>query len=53
MVNLHCPESEEAQKGYMKKQRQNIRSTRVKETPAETENDSPPIVQKKEQDVYI
>ncbi len=44
---------EETQKGYMKKQRQNIRSTRVKETPAETENDSPPTVQKKEHDLNI
>jgi hypothetical protein len=53
MVNRHCPESEETQKGHMKKQRQNVRSTRVKEAPAETDNDSPPTVQKKEHDVYI
>jgi hypothetical protein len=53
MVNWHCPELEETQKGHMKKQRQNVSSTRVKETPAETENDSPPTVQKKEFNVYI
>jgi hypothetical protein len=40
-------------KGHMKKQWQNVRSTRVKETPAETENDPPPTVQKEEHDVYI
>jgi hypothetical protein len=53
MVNRHCPESEETQKGHMKKQRQNVRSTRVKETTAETENNSPPTVQEKQHNVYI
>jgi hypothetical protein len=53
MVNPHFPESEETQKGNMKKQRQNVRSTRVKEALAAAENDSPPTVQKKEHNVHI
>jgi hypothetical protein len=53
MVDRHCPELEETQTGHMKKQRQNVRSARVNETPTETENNSPPTVQKKEHNVYI
>ncbi len=53
MVNRHFPELEETHKGHMKKQWQNIRSMRVKETSTAAENDSPPTVQKKEHDVYI
>jgi hypothetical protein len=52
-VNQHFPESEETQKGHMKKQRQNVRSTRVKEAARSEENNPPPTAMKKEHDVYI
>ncbi len=52
-VNQHFPELEETQKGHMKKQCQNVRSTRVKEVLASESNDSPTTAQKKEHNVYI
>jgi len=47
-VRRHFPESDETQKGHMKRQRQGVRSTRVRE---ETEPNLPIIP--KRQDVYI
>ena len=52
-VNQYFPESEETQKGHMKKQRQNVRSTRIKETTIADENNPPPLSKKKEHDKYI
>ena len=53
-VRKHFPDSDETQKGHMKKQRQGVRSTRTKEESNETEasntNNSPP---RKLRDVYI
>jgi hypothetical protein len=51
-VRCHFPESDETQKGHMKKQRQNVRSTKIK---VENENTSkkPPIREKKMHNVYI
>ncbi len=53
MVNRYFPESDETQKGHMKKQRQNVRSTKVKEISKQEEDDTPPSPKKKEHDVYI
>ena len=44
-VNRHFPESDETTKGHMKKQRQNVRSTKIKESPEQ------PL--KKMHDVYV
>ena len=41
VVNRYFPESDETQKGHMKKQRQNVRSTKVKETLNQEEDDTP------------
>jgi hypothetical protein len=41
VVNRYFPESDEKQKGHMKKQRQNVRSTKVKKTSNQEEDDSP------------
>ena len=48
VVRRHFPESDETQKGHMKRQRQGVRSTRVRE---ETEPDLPAIPKAK--DIYI
>ena len=48
IVRRHFPESDETQKGHMKRQRQGVRSTRVRE---ETEPDPPAIPKAK--DIYI
>ena len=53
VVNRYFPESDETQKGHMKKQRQNVRSTKVKETINQEEDDTPQSPKKKEHDVYI
>jgi hypothetical protein len=53
-IRRHCPDSDETQKGHMKKQRQGVRSTRQKDentTQEETNLTGPPP--KKMQDVYI
>ena len=59
-VRKHFPESDETQKGHMKRQRQGVRSTKVLESIPEEENratgakDSPtPPKPKKMKDVYI
>ncbi len=49
-VRRHFPESNETQKGHMKKQRQNVRSTRIKIK--ESKRQAPPTKQTKMQDVY-
>ena len=53
-VRKHFPDSDETQKGHMKKQRQGVRSTRTKEKPKQEETshteNSPP---RKLRDVYI
>ncbi len=49
-IRRHFPESNETQKGHMKKQRQNVRLTRIK---LEDDNTQPPTKEKKMQDVYI
>ncbi len=46
-VNQHFPELVETQKGHMKKQCQNVRSTRVKEVSTAELNDSPTRTQKR------
>jgi hypothetical protein len=46
-VNRHFPESVETQKGHMKKQRQNVISTRVKEVSTSELNDAPTRTQKR------
>jgi hypothetical protein len=51
VVNRYFPESDETQKGHMKKQRQNVRSTNVKETLNQEEDDTPQSPKKKEHDV--
>jgi hypothetical protein len=53
VVNRYFPESDKTQKGHMKKQRQNVRSTKVKETLNQEEDDSPQSPKKKKHDVYI
>ena len=53
VVNRYFPESDETQKGHMKKQRQNIRSTKVKEIINQEEDATPKSSKKKEHDVYI
>ena len=53
VVNVYFPESDKTQKGHMKKQRQNVRSTKVKETLNQEEDDTPQSPKKKEHDVYI
>jgi hypothetical protein len=53
VVNRYFPESDETQKGHMKKQRQNVRSTKVKETLNQEKDDSPQSPKKKEHDVYL
>jgi len=53
VVNRYFPESDETQKGHMKKQRQTVRSTKVKETLNQKEDDKPQSPKKKEHDVYI
>ena len=53
VANRYFPESDETQKGHMKKQRQNVRSTKVKETINQEEDDTPQSSKKKEHDVYI
>ena len=52
VANRYFPESDETQKGHMKKQRQNVRSTKVKETLNQEEDDTPQSPKKKEHDVY-
>jgi hypothetical protein len=47
-VRRHFPESDETQKGHMKRQRQGVRSTRVRD---ETEPNVPAIP--KARDVYV
>jgi hypothetical protein len=47
-IRCHFPESDETQKGHMKKQRQGVRSTRVQ---SETEPNIPALPKKK--DIYI
>ena len=51
----HFPDSDETQKGHMKKQRQGVRSTRTKEKPAmhdeTTNNDNSPP--RKMRDIYV
>jgi hypothetical protein len=53
VVNRYFPESDETQKGHMRKQRQNVRSTKVKETLNQEEDDTPQSPKKKEHDVNI
>ncbi len=53
VVNRYFPESDETQKGHMKKQRQNVISMKVKETLNQKEDDTPQSPKKKEHDVYI
>ncbi len=53
VVNRYFPESDETQKGHMKKQKQNIRSTKVKEISNQEEDDTPTSPKKKEHDVCI
>ena len=53
-VRKHYPDSDETQKGHMKKQRQGVRSTRTKEKPMHeemTNNDNSPP--RKMRDVYV
>ena len=51
-VRKHFPDSDETQKGHMKKQRQGVRSTRIQvETPNEIKRNDPPL--KKMKDMYI
>jgi hypothetical protein len=50
-VRCHFPKSDETQKGHMKKQRQNVRSTRIKIK--ESKGQAPPTKHTKMQDVYI
>lgn len=53
-VRKHCPDADETQKGHMKKQRQGVRSTRIKEKSGSNDTSfiesSPP---KKLKDVYV
>jgi hypothetical protein len=49
-VRCHFPESDETQKGHMKKQQQNVRSTRIK---LEDDNTQPPTKEKIMQDLNI
>ena len=53
VVNRYFPESDETQKGHMKKQRQNVRSTKVKEIINQEEDNTSTSPKKKEHDVYI
>jgi hypothetical protein len=53
VVNRYFPESDETQKGHMKKQRQNVRSTKVKEIINQEEDETPTSPKKKEHDVYV
>ena len=53
-VRKHFPDSDEMQKGHMKKQRQGVRSTRIKEEPKENEaHNITTSPSKKLRDVYI
>jgi hypothetical protein len=49
-VRCHFPESDETQKGHMKKQRQNVRSTKIK---IENKSMKPPTREKKMHNAYI
>ena len=49
-VRKHCPDSDETQKGHMKKQRQGVRSTKIKDENNIQHTVPPP---KKMRDVYI
>jgi hypothetical protein len=51
-VRCHFPELEETQKGHMKKQRQNVRLTKIK-VENESTREKPLIIEKKMHDVYI
>jgi hypothetical protein len=51
-VRCHFPESDKTQKGHMKKQRQNVRSTKIKVENKST-REKPPTREKKMHDVYI
>jgi hypothetical protein len=51
-VRHHFPELDETQKGHMKKQRQNVRSTKIK-VENESTREKPPTREKKMHDIYI
>ena len=51
-VRHHFPESDKTQKGHMKKQRQNMRSTKIK-VEIKSTREKPPTRVKKMHDVYI
>ena len=50
LVRRHFPESDETQKGHMKQQRQNVRSTKIK---IENENQTQLTPEKRMKDVYL